>query len=103
MKLRYKIEMLIGHLIDKLDAWLEAGSEEICQDKTMVLYGKYKGETVRLVPVLSDDGSVSGWIPDPDIVKIVDDVKNKAMATACKQQANTTTEPPDFNPASLSW
>lgn len=103
MKLRYKIEMIIGHLIDRLDAWLEAGSEEICQDKTMVLYGKYKGETVRLVPVLSDDGSVSGWIPDPEIVKIID--SNNIATGGCNTQTppTTTTEPPDFNPSDLSW
>lgn len=85
--------------------------DPVCQDKTAVIFGKHRGFTVRLMPVVGKDGHVNEWIPDPTDAERIDKIIAARPNSGTPSQATATqavsAEPPeipaqpDFNPAGV--
>ncbi len=66
--------------------------DPVPQNVNAVVMGKYKGILVRLVPVLSADGHVESWIPDPQETPRIDAVL--AANTGNNPQQSVPPAPP---------
>lgn len=93
----------LGRLIDRL-------INPVPQNVEAVIYGQYKGMAIRLRPVTNADGRVTEWIPDPEVVALVEAGGASSAAHPptlpgpAQQPGQATAAPtvPDgFNPAGI--